>query len=219
MAEYKTEKQVNYGWGLSLNMTGKAPAIAKRIFETFNDAQTYIDDVNDSAIAGLQLSVINDSDSSKNGIYFVKSIGDGINSGVLELIGKDSVSAEGVVDLTGYAKIEDVDIMVTNAIENALDEFVVPLPTFTNGLENTDNNVGIKIDEESEFTSVSESGLKVSGIKQEIQDTFNTYLNTQGFTSRVVYLKESEWESLKEQVDVGSSSWENNVIYMVYSDD
>ena len=74
MAEYKTEKQVNYGWGLSLNMTGKAPAIAKRIFETLSDAQAYADDINDSAIAGLQLSVINDSDSSRNGIYFVKSI-------------------------------------------------------------------------------------------------------------------------------------------------
>jgi hypothetical protein len=58
--------------------------------------------------------------------------------------------------------------MVTDAIENALDEFIVPSPTFTNGLENTNNNVGIKIDEESEFTSVSENGLKVSGVKQEI---------------------------------------------------
>jgi hypothetical protein len=44
-------------------------------------------------------------------------------------------------------------------------------------------------------------------------------LNTQGFTSRVVYLKESEWKSLNEKVNAGDSSWENNVIYMVYSDD
>jgi hypothetical protein len=67
-------------------MTGKAPAVAKRIFETLADAQAYADDVNDSAIAGLQLSVINDSDANKNGIYFVKSIGDGTNSAVLELV-------------------------------------------------------------------------------------------------------------------------------------
>ena len=33
MAEKKFDAQVNYGWGLSLNMTGKAPAVAKRIFD------------------------------------------------------------------------------------------------------------------------------------------------------------------------------------------
>jgi hypothetical protein len=90
-------------------MTGKAPAIAKRIFETLVDAQAYVDDINDSAVAGLQLSVINDIDSSKNGIYFVKSIGDGINPGVLELVGKEFVSTEGTIDLTGYAKLTDID--------------------------------------------------------------------------------------------------------------
>lgn len=84
MAEYKTEAQVNYGWGLSLNMTGKAPAIAKRIFDTKADAQAFIDDANESAIAGLQLSVINDPTESNNGIYFVKSVGNGTNSGVLD---------------------------------------------------------------------------------------------------------------------------------------
>ena len=38
MAEKKFDAQVNYGWGLSLNMTGKAPAVAKRIFNTLADA-------------------------------------------------------------------------------------------------------------------------------------------------------------------------------------
>lgn len=83
MAEYKTTAQINYGWGLSLNMTGKAPAINKRIFATLADAQAYVDDAKDSAVAGLQLSVINDTDD-KNGIYFVKKIGNGTESGILE---------------------------------------------------------------------------------------------------------------------------------------
>lgn len=72
MAEYKTDKQVNYGFGLSFEATGKAPVVAKRIWETLADAQAYVDSATDTAIAGLQLTVINDTDASKNGVYFVK---------------------------------------------------------------------------------------------------------------------------------------------------
>ena len=71
MAEKQFNLQNNYGWGLSLNMTGKAPEVAKRIFNTYNDAFAYADDINDSAIEGLTLTVVNDG--NKNGVYFVKS--------------------------------------------------------------------------------------------------------------------------------------------------
>ena len=270
MAEYKTEKQVNYGWGLSLEMTGKAPAIAKRIFETLSDAQSYADDINDSAIAGLQLSVINDEDSSKNGLYFVKSIGDGTNAAVLELIGKGTGFVDNSsVDLTEYAKTEDIqnwvidqnyltehqdlsdyvtktDIAeyakiedipsidglatkdwVTDKIKEidlsdyATKEFVEEsVPDFFNGLEQIGTTVGVKIDSESEsFISASNAGIKLSGIQETIESTFDTYLNTQGFSTRTVYLTESEWDALKNNVESGNASWENNVIYMVYSDD
>lgn len=304
MAEYKTEKQVNYGWGLSLNMTGKAPAIAKRIFETLSDAQAYADDVNDSAIAGLQLSVINDDDSSRNGIYFVKSIGDGTNSAVLEQIGKGVISEEtGSIDLSeyaklsdindvkkwveeknyltehqdisnlvtkddfdkleksipslegyaktedipsleGYAKVEDIpstegfvtETWVNNqgfitehqSLDNLVtkDEFdkviseIPSLPSFTNGLEQTENSVGIKIDSESEnFISTSDKGIKISGVRESIDEVVSGYLNTHSVNATVVYLNESEWDELRENVALGNASWENNVIYMVYSND
>lgn len=75
MAEYIFDAQVNAGWGLSLNMTGKAPAVAKRIFATYAEALDYVNNFDDSAIPGLQLSVINDTDDTKNGIYFVSKIG------------------------------------------------------------------------------------------------------------------------------------------------
>lgn len=304
MAEYKTEKQVNYGWGLSLNMTGKAPAIAKRIFETLFDAQAYADDVNDSAIAGLQLSVINDPDSSKNGIYFVKSIGDGTNYAILEQVGKSIISGEtGSVDLSeyaklsdindvkkwveeknyltehqdisnlvtkddfdkleksipslegyaktedipsleGYAKVEDIpsteDFVTETWINNqgfitehqsldgliTKDEFdeviseIPSLPSFTNGLEQTENSVGIKIDSESEnFISTSDKGIKISGVRESIDEVVSGYLNTHSVNATIVYLNESEWDELRENVALGNASWENNVIYMVYSND
>ena len=105
MAEYIFDAQSNYGWGLSLNMTGKAPAVAKRIFATYADALDYVNNVDDSAIPGLQLSVINDTDDTKNGIYFVSKIGtkaaDGsrANDGVLV---KDSGS--GAISVGTYAE-------------------------------------------------------------------------------------------------------------------
>ena len=74
MSEKKFDTQVNYGWGLTLNMTGKAPAVSKRIFSTYKDALDYINDYNDSAIEGLTLSVINDTDEL-NGSYFVEKVG------------------------------------------------------------------------------------------------------------------------------------------------
>lgn len=91
MAEYKFPAQVNYGWGLSLNMTGKAPAVTKRIFETYEDALAYVNDANDSAIAGLTLTVMNDTED-KNGVYFVAKVGSsvGANDGVLEQVGSQS---------------------------------------------------------------------------------------------------------------------------------
>ena len=89
MAEYTTDKQQNYGWGLTFDMSAKAPAISKRIWTSYADALEYINNVNDTAIAGLQLSVIGDSDPKKNGIYFVEKIGTGSNDGILRKVGDD----------------------------------------------------------------------------------------------------------------------------------
>lgn len=81
--EFKTADQVNYGWNLTWNATGKFPIIAKRAFETLADAQGYINDKDDTACEGLILAVFNDPVEKNNGIYLVKSVGDGVNPGVL----------------------------------------------------------------------------------------------------------------------------------------
>jgi hypothetical protein len=71
---YVFNSQSNIGWGLTLKMTDKAPAVAKRIFDSYEHALYYVNDVNDTAIEGLLLSVISDSDETKNGAYFVKQV-------------------------------------------------------------------------------------------------------------------------------------------------
>ena len=106
MAEKIFKNQVNYGWGLSLNMTGKYPAVAKRIFDTLADAQAFADDFNDSAIEGLVLSVVADDDSTKNGVYFVQSIKTGAEAAaaVLVKLGSASAAASGASNALTEAK-------------------------------------------------------------------------------------------------------------------
>ena len=72
---YKFDAQINYGWGLTLNMTGKAPEVSKRIFDTYEHMLYYVNDYNDSCVPGLVLKVMGDTDALKNGVYFVAKIG------------------------------------------------------------------------------------------------------------------------------------------------
>lgn len=63
-----------YGWPLTFQMTGKFPLLAKRIFPTKSAAEAYINDLNDTAIPGIILTVVDDTTESNNGAYFVKSV-------------------------------------------------------------------------------------------------------------------------------------------------
>lgn len=91
---YVFDKQSNVGWGLTLKMSGKAPEVAKRIFDTHEHMMYYVNDYNDSCVIGLTLKVVADGD--KNGVYFVTAIGtEGenkafANDGQVVKLGKDS---------------------------------------------------------------------------------------------------------------------------------
>lgn len=122
MAEYKTDKQVNYGFGLSFEATGKAPVVAKRIWKTLADAQAYVDSATDTAIAGLQLTVINDTDASKNGVYFVK-----------EAAGENGKTAGVLVKLAQGADTSGLQTQVT-ANKKAIDKLNDTVGDATNGL-------------------------------------------------------------------------------------
>lgn len=92
MAEYKSKLQSNLNWGETFKMSRKAPAVANRIFKTKEDAQAYVDDLNDSATEGIRVSVIGDSDSNNNGLYYVKTIGNGTDPGELVQVGRGSAA-------------------------------------------------------------------------------------------------------------------------------
>lgn len=92
MAEYKTKLQSNVNWLETFKMGRKAPAVANRIFGTLADAQSYVNDLNDSATEGIRISVIKDEEPTNNGLYYVKTIGDGTNDGELVQVGRGSAA-------------------------------------------------------------------------------------------------------------------------------
>lgn len=145
MAEKIFDAQVNYGWGLTLNMTGKAPAISKRIFDTLADAQAYVDDANDSAIAGLQLSVIADTDTSKNGIYFVSKIGTASEAGTLVKIGSDAAAS--IEELQQKVGALETDVNALKSIDHtALENKIEVVKVNGKALDINDKAVDITIE-------------------------------------------------------------------------
>lgn len=116
MANYKTKDQVNLNWVQTFQMKSKAPAVANRIFTTLTDAQAYVDNINDSATEGIRITVLNDSEINNNGVYYVKSIGDGENPGELVKIGRgdvvwfkgNGIEADGTENYLKTAKVGDL---------------------------------------------------------------------------------------------------------------
>ena len=72
---YLTESQVNVGWSLALNMVGKSPAIANRIFDTYAHALAFAQWSDGPCIPGLILRVVSDT-KENNGAYLVEQSGD-----------------------------------------------------------------------------------------------------------------------------------------------
>ena len=188
---YVFDKQSNEGWGITLKMSGKAPAVAKRIFDTYEHALSYVNDVNDTAIEGLVLSVVADTDDALNGVYFVQQAasaaveGDENINGVLVKLGSEDYTDTEIKNKTktySIAKVEGDEF-------SALDENIKEAYKLVDG-------DGVK---EGEYILVyKDSALQeVKLVGQELQFT---YLLTDGNTSTVGvdvsnFLAESEFKN------------------------
>ena len=71
---YFTPAQSDLNWAQTFRMTGRAPGIANRIFDTLQHMTDYINDTSQTASAtpGLLLVVI--SDGNNNGVYKVLTV-------------------------------------------------------------------------------------------------------------------------------------------------
>lgn len=195
MAQKIFDNQTNYGWGLSFEMTGKAPAIAKRIFDKLSDAESFVNDYNDSAIEGLTLSVVGD-EQDKNGLYFVSKIGtasvadDGVktpaNDGVLvKLVDinkfNDAIDSFELINIVtslpeGENIKEDVIYLVKDndspAEENSFIEYVwINNKWEIFGTFKTDTNL------DGYYTS-TETDEKINKAISETTETFNNQITT-----------------------------------------
>lgn len=162
--EYKTPSQSNYGWVQTFNLGGKYPAVSKRIWNTYADIEGFANDYSDAGtcIAGLMLTVINDSDESKNGVYFVKSVGTADASAVLVKVGSDSEAELGQLTAdvrTLESKVNVLDSSVSGletAIADKANKFTVG-----DGLAYASDKIDIVIDPTSVGLTKTEAGLKV----------------------------------------------------------
>ncbi len=181
MAEKIFDAQSNYGWGLSLNMTGKAPAIAKRIWNTKADALEYVNDFNDSAIEGLRLSVVADPIAKNNGVYFVEKIGtfkvvDGVqvanNDGVLTKVGGTETETAD----TYSAAVTLSSTLVAGQLIKVTNKEVVGEITYDSGfyLVNTPGNI-IKL---ATTTASGDFAADIAALQGAVEDIKRDYAKT-----------------------------------------
>jgi hypothetical protein len=106
------------GWTSTFNPLKKGPVVGKRIWNTLADLYKYINDQKDSAIPGILVSVINDTDEN-NGAYLVKTAA-GVNGATEGTITKLSTGSTETVKLTiaedsqDLAYIEDNKLHITD---------------------------------------------------------------------------------------------------------
>lgn len=138
MAEFKVDNQVNVGWGLSLQMAGKTPAIAKRIFDTYANAKAFVDSTTDTALPGILVSVINDTDDN-NGLYYVtKAAGfGGVEAGAGELVKVGEGS--GVINVSTFAEAQAI------ATEDSIGQLVYLTVEDTETTPDTTYTVGLYV--------------------------------------------------------------------------
>lgn len=117
--DIKSKNVPLYGWGLSLDLTGKGHEVAKRVWDSYEHMMAYVNDANDSAIAGNVLAVVSDADEKLNGLYLVKAIAgfsaageadDSVTETVVEKIGSGSgtITVETYSDATAQATADNV---------------------------------------------------------------------------------------------------------------
>ena len=100
---------------------------------------------------------------------------------------------------------KNIDIIFENGdVVNISTDGIVPFTAFKDGLEKTDDTVKVKIDPNSdEYLTLSENGVKVSGIKEKIT-TLEASINNE------ISDRESNDTALSEKIDIEKVDREQN---------
>lgn len=154
--EIITGLQVNTGWNLTFNPTGKFPVIAKRAFPTLADAQAYVDDPKSSATVGIVVTVTQDEVVKNNGIYLVSKVAgvDGAVVGELVPAGSDAGSEA----VNTYA-----DAIALATSDNVGQLIYVKTTTYKKGNGYTDNAEDADKDDEGKAIEYTAGPYVVTG--------------------------------------------------------
>jgi hypothetical protein len=177
MAEKIFEKQANFGWGFSFNMTSKAPAVAKRIWDKYEDAWGYVNDFNDSAIEGILLSVVADEDEKKNGVYFVQRIKKSATDedAILVKVGSGDIEEFTKTFNEEIQKLQKADAGNKAALEGQITTLNTTLNTEIGKISST---IGTVEEGKTVVGLIDETNSLVSANKQDIDNnkaTIDTY--------------------------------------------
>lgn len=160
--------------GMTFSRNTKAPLEDNRIFDTLALAQAYVDNVDQTAHAGMTVSVVNDD--SNNGLYYVERIADADNAtGLLVKVGSDSAAdvAEVKTDVANLKTTvgDETSGLVADVAVNAaaiavnVENIAKKADAFTvgNGLSYSENKINVVVSTaEGNSLSVDENGLYVS---------------------------------------------------------
>lgn len=117
MAEYNKLQKLD--WGFQINVNKKGNPIAKRIFSTVSEMDGYLGDIRDSAVAGIIVTVIEDTEEN-NGAYLVQQVPNLENRGLQVIRTKLSTGTTEIVPLSiaedsqDLAYIEDNKLHITD---------------------------------------------------------------------------------------------------------
>lgn len=169
MAEKIFDKQANFGWGFSFNMTSKAPAVAKRIWDTYEDAWDYVNDFNDSAIEGILLSVVADDDEKKNGVYFVQRIKKSAtdDDAILVKVGSGDIEELAATFNQEIESLKSADASNKAALEGKIGTLASTLNTETGKISST---IGTVDEGKTVVDLINETNSLVSANKQDIDN-------------------------------------------------
>lgn len=153
--------------GMTFSRNTKAPLEDNRIFDTLALAQAYVDNVDQTAHAGMTISVVNDGDN--NGLYYVERIADADNeTGLLVKVGSDSASdiASLQADVTALktAVGDETSGLVADVATNSANiAKKADIFTVGDGLSYTENKIGVVVSTaEGNSLSVDAGGLYVA---------------------------------------------------------
>lgn len=135
--KYDPSVFVNANASITLFPSNRYPVIGNLQWNTLEDATSYVNDEEGTAIPGMVIAVVNDEIESNNGVYFVKSIADiNVPNSVGELVKLgDAKSQEEILKI-----IEDNELVIAASL-NELSERVIDNDNTLTEIQTTLNDV------------------------------------------------------------------------------